>query len=128
MKLKAITLATLSALALAGAACSDTEPQTSAEAPPTAAEIVPASAPANDGFNLAIPGEAPANAGSNDGFNLAGPDLGGNAAPSSDGFNLPADIPSGGGLESIPEFETPVIADEPATPAADEDAIIRLDP
>lgn len=120
MNLKIISIASMTALALAGAACSQTEPAGQA----VDASVTPVSADADDGFNLRIPGEVPADTAPNDGFNLGVPDY--NAAPASDGFNLPTDLPSSGGLDALPELDTSILDD--AAPEPDVDEIIRLEP
>lgn len=121
--MKAITFASLTALALAGAACSETSPAQPAETTETVTKIADTT-PADDGFNLQIPGDT-SGAAPSDGFNLGVPDSG---AVSADGFNLPSDISTGSGLDDIPEIDTSILETEvPDTSAAD-DEIIRLDP
>ena len=125
--MKAITLAAFSALAIVGTACSQAAPEASAEAKTAAAELTPAAAPADDGFNLRMPGESGADAVADDGFNLQTPDLSGFTAD--DGFNLPDNLPRSGGLQAIPEIDTSLLteADAEAAPV-DEDEIIRIEP
>lgn len=123
--MKALSLASMVALALAGTACSEsTSPEPVTDTPPAteAAELTPVSA--DDGFNLMIPGEGPDEV-ADDGFNLAIP--GDYAATPSDGFNLPADVPSTVGLDAVPEVDTSIL-DEDAEEPEDEDEIIRLTP
>lgn len=120
--MKASVIASLTALALAGTACSDA-PQKEAEAPqatPAATEIA---APVDDGFNLPVPGETAAPL--DDGFNLTPP--GSAPALSDDGFSLPTDLPSSVSLDDIPSVDTPVVQ-ETAPPEPSEDTIIRLEP
>lgn len=128
--MKAITIASLSALALAGAACSESDPKTSAQMqldmPEPAGEVTPASAPADDGFNLRVPGDNPAADTGDDGFNLKIPDIG--TAPGGDGFNLPTDLPTSSDLGSIPEIDTTILEDDAPADAPGDDAIIRLEP
>lgn len=120
MNLKVLSVASLTALALAGAACSQTEPaETVAEA-----SVTPASSASDDGFNLRIPGETPATPTSNDGFNLGVPSY--DTAPTADGFNLPTDLPTTSGLDTVPEIDTSILDSAPAEPPEDE--IIRLEP
>ena len=123
--MKAVTLASLSALALAGAACSETPAETKTQAPATQ----PVSAPADDGFNLRIPGETPTSAPANDGFNLRAPGQGPARTAPSDGFNLPAGAPAVRELNTVPEIDTSALAPtEDVVLEPDEDEIIRLDP
>ncbi len=128
--MKAITIATLSALALAGAACSESDPKTSAQtqlsAPEPAAEVTPVAAPADDGFNLRVPGDSPAAQTADDGFNLKIP--GTAAGPGGDGFNLPTDLPTSSELGSVPEIDTTILDGDAPTATSDDDAIIRLEP
>lgn len=120
MNIKVLSVASMTALALAGAACSQTEPaETVAEA-----SVTPASSANDDGFNLRVPGEAPAAPASNDGFNLGVPSY--DTTPAADGFNLPADIPTTGGLNTVPEIDTSIL--DTAPPEPEEDEIIRLEP
>ncbi|MCF6329634.1 MAG: hypothetical protein L3J02_07540 [Henriciella sp.] len=124
--MKALTIASLTALAFASAACSEPAPTAKTDAAGViTAEMTPASAPADDGFNLRIPGEAPATASSDDGFNLPIREFGSNA--SSDGFNLPDSLPTNSGLNSVPEIDTTIFDEATPAEAPDEDAIIRLD-
>lgn len=125
--MRVVPFASILALALAGAACSETTAAAPAvETPPAEAELTPTSAPADDGFNLMMPGDDTGTTTSSDGFNLATPALG--DAPNSDGFNLPSDLPSTSALESIPEIDTSILDDEAAPENTDEDEVIRLDP
>lgn len=120
--MKALTIASLTALAFAGAACSETSP---AEPDVTVTEVAEA-APVDDGFNLMIPGDTSGSAVADDGFNLGLPDSGGTVA--SDGFNLPANVSTGSGLDDVPEIDTSILQDEAPAATPDEDEIIRLDP
>jgi hypothetical protein len=129
MKMKALSIASILALAVAGTACSQASDQ-EAEKPATVAETETAAAPEVDmsGFNLGLPTEmetpAPIPAGE---FNL---DLGSAPAPTTDGFNLGTDLGASSGLESIPEIGTS-IAEEPAEEEplvpVDDEPVIRLD-
>ena len=124
--MKALTIASLTALAFAGAACSEPDPTAKTDAADViTAQMTPASAPADDGFNLRIPGEAPATVNSDDGFNLPIREFGSGA--SSDGFNLPDNLPTNSGLNSVPEIDTTIFDEATPAEAPDEDAIIRLD-
>lgn len=120
--MKALSLASILAIGLAGAACSDTpEPKENIEV--ETPEAVETAAPADDGFNFMIPGDDVDLETADDGFNLSIP--GDGPSISSGEFNLPADIPTTDRLSDLPEIEAPVIDtpdDEP-----DEDAIIRIE-
>ena len=123
--MKAITIASLSVLALAGAACSETASKANGDTPETVAEVIPATAPADDGFNLRIPGEGPTAETSDDGFNLAIPDL--DSVASDDGFNLPTELPSSSSLEAIPEIDTSILDEDTPEEPENLDEIIRID-
>ena len=124
--MKALTIASLTALAFAGAACSEADPKAKTDAADVAtADVMPASAPADDGFNLRVPGESPAAASSDDGFNLPVREIGSDTP--SDGFNLPENLPSNGGLNGVPEIDTSILETDAPAETPDEDAIIRLE-
>ncbi len=119
--MKALSIASLVSLALVGAACSQTEaPEAEVKATPVAAP-----APADDGFNLRIPGDDTGAAVSDDGFNFSIPSGDGTPAPSGD-FNLPSDIPTTDALSDLPELEAP-LGDETPIVETDDEPIIRLD-
>lgn len=124
--MKALTIASLTALAFASAACSEADPKAKTDAANVAtADVIPASAPADDGFNLRVPGEGPTSVSSDDGFNLPVREFGSDT--SSDGFNLPDNLPSNSGLNSVPEIDATIFKEDAPAEAPDEDAIIRLD-
>ena len=117
--MKALSIASIAALALAGTAVSQ-----STETDDKAVEPTPAAAPVDDGFNLAFPGDTGSGAVEDDGFNFAIPSMGGPVG--SDNFNLPMDVPATSGLD-LPEIDSAVI--EEITPEEpEEDEIIRLEP
>ncbi|MDJ0921994.1 MAG: hypothetical protein QNI84_12775 [Henriciella sp.] len=120
--MKAFSFASIAALAIVGTACSqDAEPDGKTPAP---VESTPVSAPADDGFNLAIPGETGTGTVADDGFNLGLPAMGNGTA--ADGFNLPAALPTTSGLD-LPEIEAPLVEDVAPISEDDPDAIIRLE-
>lgn len=120
--MKALSIASIFAIGLAGTACSQAS-EAPAETETTvveAAETVDAS-----GFNLGLPTDVSAPA--NDGFNLALPS---SDMASTDGFNLGTDIAASNGLAELPEIAAPLTEEavEPAAPeATDDEPIIRLD-
>lgn len=120
--MKALSIASIAALAIAGTACSQASAPEEQAAP---AEPTPVSAPADDGFNLAIPGETGTGMVADDGFNLGGAALG--AGTVADGFNLPTDVPTTSGLD-LPAIEAPLVEGEAPVAEDDPDAIIRLEP
>jgi len=124
MNMKALSIASIAALAIAGTACSqDTE---TAEEKAETAEPTPVSAPADDGFNFALPAEAGSQGGADDGFNFAVPSM--DAAVGDDGFNLPMDVPTTSGL-ALPQIDSAVIEDiVPEAEEDEDDDIIRLEP
>ena len=120
--MKALSLASILAIGLAGAACSDT-PEPKEDVKVETPEVTETAAPEDDGFNFMIPGGDVDVETADDGFNLSIPDDG--PSISSGEFNLPADIPTSNGLDDLPEIEAPII--ETPEPEAHEDALIRIE-
>jgi len=124
--MKAFSVASILALAIAGTACSQTK---EAEAEDTSVETkspetIEAADDVGGSFNLGFPtdaGAAPATGGS---FNLGLPT---STATSTDGFNLGIEISASNGLGELPAIEAPV--SQEITPETDEDdePIIRLE-
>ena len=127
MNMKALSFASIVALALAGVACSESPPATeeTVEAPPAEVDQTPVSAPAEDsGFNLDLFGEDSGG----DGFNLGfedDPDRGlGN-------FDFGDDTRTESLLSDMPEITAPVLPEDetvakvPELPE-EEDEILRL--
>lgn len=125
--MKAITLASLTALAMAGVACS--------QAPNEVAEVEPAptfetvSAPEDDGFNLTILTDDAITDASDDGFNLSLSGLG--DAPTEQGIDLMSALPGGVDIEELPTIEPlqqpTLTVPEVSTETVDDEPIIRLD-
>lgn len=134
--MKALTLASIFALGIAGSACSQTV-EASEDEPKAEIETVetPEAAPEVAGtFNLGLPTEAPVTAGTSaGGFNLGAAPAPG--ATSTNGFNLAADVGASNGLAALPELEGTVVgAPETAIDAEalpddiiDDEPVIRLD-
>ncbi len=135
MNMKALSLATLFAVSLAGTACSQAT-DASADAPQTEAETETAQATAEVGgtFNLGLP-EDPATAATSGagGFNLDLPTT--TAVDSTSGFNLGAGLTASNGLAELPELDASIV-EETADDSLDalkeeivddEEPIIRLD-
>ena len=127
--MKALSIASIVAIAISGTACSQTAEQdapkqdTEAEIQTVAAEEVDTS-----GFNLGLPTDLETtSSASTGGFNLELPE---SQTTSTDGFNLGTDIGASNGLSEIPEIGTEVSDDEtdpaPETPTDDE-PVIRLE-
>ncbi len=125
--MKALSFASILALAIAGTACSQT-----AEDPPETpeAETETAAEPEVDmtGFNLGLPTEmeptAPAPASE---FNLG---LGDPTTTSTDGFNLETELGASSGLSEIPEIDSSIVEEETEeipTPLVDDEPVIRLE-
>lgn len=128
--MKALSIASLIALGIAGTACSqdadvqaeDTQP---AEATTEAADV-------GGSFNLGLPTETdPSATAGASGFNLALP---GDAPASTDGFNLAADVSASNGLSELPEIETDIVQSDDSTLSdvletepTDDEPVIRLD-
>ncbi len=126
--MKAISIASIFAIGLAGTACSQAS-ETPAETKSVdveTAETVEASADMGS-FNLGLPNDVNAPAPANDGFNL---DLPSASGTSSDGFNLGTDIAASNGLSDLPEIAAPLAEDVVETApetTSDEEPVIRLD-
>ena len=127
--MKALTFAAIATIAMAGAACSQTEAADS-DAPEVAAAETTAEQPAApSGFNLRYPDGSTTASDSENGFNLSIPD----SSPS-DGYRLPPGTINEDRLGGIPEFNTPEAGDQPATqpvpvtpvPEDTDDDVIRL--
>ena len=131
--MKSVTLLSLSLAALVGTACSEAKTET-AEAP---AEVVKASAPADDGFNLPSFKDGVSDTLGESEFNLRGDIPSGTMVD--DGFNLGGNLSlSDSALNQIPDVDTSLLEesdplglmqeDEIVQPeVVDEDEIIRLD-
>lgn len=125
--MKAITLASLTALAMAGVACSQA-PEDVAQADP-APVVETVSAPEDDGFNLSIltdEGDATA---SDDGFNLSLPGL--DDAPAETGLDLMDALPGGVEIEELPTvapLQQPTLSvPEIKTDPVDDEPVIRIE-
>lgn len=125
--MKALSIASFIAIALAGTACSQSETSGDAEPAPEQ-ETVQTADDVGGSFNLGLPSDLEsAGTSSNGGFNL---DLPNTEASSTDGFNLGTDIQASGGLSDVPEIDTSVVEEEPdVTPdvEVDDEPVIRLD-
>ena len=121
--MKALSIASLFVLGIAGTACSQaSEVKADAQEP----EIVTADADDDVGgsFNLELPSDVnEAGSASNDGFNLDLPETG---TASTDGFNLGTDLQTSGGLAEVPEIDTSITEIEPQQPV-DEEPVIRIE-
>lgn len=124
--MKALSIASLIALGIAGTACSqDADVQAEDTQPAEAADV-------GGSFNLGLPTETdPSATAGASGFNLALP---GDAPASTDGFNLAADVSASNGLSELPEIETDIVQSEDRTLSevletdpADDEPVIRLD-
>ena len=130
--MKALSIATLFALGIAGTACSQTVDAEAEDPKPVAEETTEASADTGGSFNLGLPADLEtATAAGNDGFNLALP---GSETTATDGFNLGTDVSASSGLADLPEVaaniaEDPDALDLEALEEEDEDdePIIRLE-
>ncbi|MEL6413621.1 MAG: hypothetical protein AAFQ15_01620 [Pseudomonadota bacterium] len=126
--MKALSIASLIALGIAGTACSQ-DADAKAEDTQTT-EAAPEAADVGGSFNLGLPTDTAATADTS-GFNLALPS---DAPASTDGFNLAAGVSASNGLSELPEISTDIVqADETAlsdvleTEATDDEPVIRLD-
>nr|WP_070961386.1 hypothetical protein [Hyphomonas sp. Mor2] len=127
--MKALSIASILALAITGTACSQSA-ETPAEPPKDTAEAETATEPEVDmtGFNLGLPTELePVETIPAGEFNL---ELGDAATTSTDGFNLETDLGASSGLSDVPEIGAS-IAEEDAEPEpelpSDDEPVIRLD-
>ena len=128
MNMKALSIASLIALGVAGTACSQ-DADTTTEDTQTA-EVTTEAADVGGSFNLGLPTDTDTTA-STSGFNLALP---GDAPASTDGFNLAADVSASNGLSELPEIQADIVqADESTlsdvleTEQTDDEPVIRLD-
>ena len=120
--MKALSIASLFVLGVAGTACSQAT-ETQAETPAADIQTADAGDDLGGSFNLELPSDLnETGTASNDGFNL---DLSGTSATSTDGFNLDTDFQASSGLESVPEIETGLAEEEPEQPVDDE-PVIRI--
>ena len=128
--MKALSIASLIALGVAGTACSQ-DAETSTEDAKPAEETVAAD-DVGGSFNLGLPSDmGGASATDTSGFNLALPS---DAPASTDGFNLNADVSASNGLSELPEIATDIVqAEDAALPdvleaeTSDDEPVIRLD-
>ena len=125
MNMKALSIASLIALGVAGTACSQ-DADTTTEDTQTA-EVTTEAADVGGSFNLGLPTDTDTTA-STSGFNLALP------GASTDGFNLAADVSASNGLSELPEIQADIVqADESTlsdvleTEQTDDEPVIRLD-
>lgn len=126
--MKALSIASLIALGVAGTACSQdadtkTEDTQTTEAKTEAADV-------GGSFNLGLPTDTSATT-STSGFNLALP---GDAPASTDGFNLAADVSASNGLSELPEISADIVQGDESTLSdvleaepTDDEPVIRLD-
>lgn len=126
--MKALSIASLIALGVAGTACSQ-DADVNAEDTQTT-EAAPEAADVGGSFNLGLPTDTGTSA-STSGFNLALPS---DAPASTDGFNLAADVSASNGLSELPEISADIVqADESTlsdvleTEPSDDEPVIRLD-
>lgn len=125
--MKAITLASLTALAMAGVACSQAPAETVEVEPAPTVETV--SAPEDDGFNLSILTDDTDTNASDDGFNLSLPGL--DDAPTEPGLDLMDALPGGVDIEDLPTVaplqEPTLTVPEIKIDPVDDEPVIRLD-
>ena len=124
--MKALSIAALFTLGVAGTACSQAN-ETTAEDTKVEAETVETAEAAADisgSFNLGLPTETASAANVGGSFNLGLPT---DAPASTDGFNLGTEVAASNGLSDLPEIDAPIDAE--AAPEADEDdePVIRLE-
>ena len=121
--MKALSIASLFVLGLAGTACSQAA-ETQAEAQEPEMLTVDADTDGGGSFNLELPADInESGSSSNDGFNL---DLPATGTATTDGFNLGTDLQTSGGLAALPEIDTSITEIEPAEPV-DEEPVIRIE-
>jgi len=109
--MKALSIASVFALAIAGTACSQAS-DADAEKPETEAEAETTTEAEVDmtGFNLGLPTEMEAPEATPAGeFNLG---IEGTETTSTDGFNLGTDLGASSGLEDVPEIGASIVEEE----------------
>ena len=127
--MKALTIASIFALGVAGTACSqaaedDAKVDTATTQTDAAAtETADAAADVGGSFNLGVPA-ATTTTEVGGSFNLGLPA----ATPAStDGFNLATDVSASNGLSSVPEIAAPAVVEDTETPDEDDEPVIRLE-
>lgn len=124
--MKALSIAALFTLGVAGTACSQAN-ETAPEDATAAAEQVETAdaAPEVSGsFNFGLPTETAAAPDVGGSFNLGLP----NEAPASTaGFNLGTDVAASNGLAELPEIAAPIDAESAQETAEDDEPVIRLE-
>lgn len=126
MNMKALTIASLSALGLVGVACSESDTPTPEPASEVTEPVIETSAPAEDSdFNLDLFEDDSGDNGFNIGFeDDPGDGLGGFDFGDDDGTSLFEDIPA---IQAPPTLgEDEELVEVPDVPTIDEDEIIRL--
>ena len=128
--MKALSIASLIALGIAGTACSQDADAKAEDTQTTEATTETAAADVGGSFNLGLPTDTGTSANTS-GFNLALPS---DAPASTDGFNLAADVSASNGLSELPEISADIVqADETAlsdvleAEPSDDEPVIRLD-
>ncbi|MEL6415275.1 MAG: hypothetical protein AAFZ74_18280 [Pseudomonadota bacterium] len=130
--MKALSIASLFALGVAGTACSQTVDAEAEDPKPVAEESTEVSTDTGGSFNLELPEdlESATNV-ANDGFNLALP---GTEMTNTDGFNLGTDVAASSGLADLPEIAANIAEDPdaleleaPEEDEPEEEPIIRLE-
>ncbi len=130
--MKALSIASLFALGMAGTACSQTVDAEAEDTKPVTEETTEESADIGGSFNLGLPEDLEtATTVANDGFNLALP---GADATSTDGFNLGTGVTASSGLADLPEIATNLTEDPDAleldeleSDEEEDEPIIRLE-
>ena len=127
--MKALSLASIVAVALGSAACAQSDVTTEPDAP---VEVAETASTTSGKFNLGLPEElepAPATTAGN--FNL---EVDPAAATATDGFNLSTEVETVNSLDDLPDIEDLVIDDPEAEEAVDaiedlidDEPVIRLE-
>ena len=125
--MKALSIASIIAIGLAGAACSQAA-SSADETTEVETQADTTTADTGGSFNLGLPTDVDsAGTASDSSFNL---DLPSGGASSTDGFNLGTDIQASGGLSDIPEIDTSIAEEEAEVVPevdVDDEPVIRLD-
>ncbi|MEM9179663.1 MAG: hypothetical protein AAGA89_08120 [Pseudomonadota bacterium] len=126
MMMKALSIAALFTLGVAGTACSqanETAPEDST-AETEQVDATEAAPEVSGSFNLGLPTETAAAPNVGGSFNLGLPT---DAPASTAGFNLGTEVAASNGLSDLPEIEAPIDAEDAAETDEDDEPIIRLE-
>lgn len=124
--MKALSIAALLTLSVAGTACSQANEATAEDTKVEAetVETAEAAPEVSGSFNLGLPTETVAAPDVGGSFNLGLPT---DAPASTDGFNLGTEVAASNGLSDLPEIAAPIDAETAPEVDEDDEPVIRLE-